>query len=71
MNKEHEFLLLLFNLIPGSRAMYSMDICKLREILKFLEENIKNKIIQDFKDNVNKSTDSKGMLQFDSSEDDD
>jgi hypothetical protein len=70
MNEHHEFLLLLFNMIPGYKVLYSMNPCDLREILTTLNDQIKDKIIQDFDDNVSKPRDYKGMFQVDSEESD-
>jgi hypothetical protein len=70
MSEQHEFLLLLFNMIPGYKALHSMNPCELREILTTLNDRIKEKIMQDFDDNVSKSRDHKGMFEVDSEESD-
>jgi hypothetical protein len=69
--KACEFLVLLFNMIPGYKALYNMNPCELREILTTLNDQLKEKIMQEYDTDVSKSRDYKGMLQTDSSEDDD
>jgi hypothetical protein len=70
MSEHHQFLVLLFNMIPGYKALYSMNPCELREILTTLNDQLKEKITQEYDTDVSKSRDYKGMLQTDSSEDD-
>jgi hypothetical protein len=68
--KHQQFLFLLFNMIPGYKALHSMNPCELREILTNLNDQLKEKIMQDYDTDIYKSRDYKGMLQTDSSEDD-